>query len=73
MTVTFTPPTGSMGLGNVDIALALTQGLITQSKIEKIDPKVLYAALMGPGGILQQRSQGMGWGDIAKGHGLELK
>jgi hypothetical protein len=62
-----------MGLGNVDIALALTQGLMTQSKISKADPKQLYAALMGPDGILQQRARGTGWGEIAKSLGLELK
>lgn len=73
LTITFTPPTGNMGPGNVDIALALTQALMTQNNISKPDPKQLYAALMGANGILQQRAQGTGWPVIAKSLGLELK
>ena len=73
LSITFTPPTGVMGLGNVDIVLALTQGMMTRSKVSKPDPKQLYSALMGPDGILTQRARGTGWPEIAKSLGLELK
>jgi hypothetical protein len=70
----FTSPTGPLGLGNVDIALALTDALVTQQGIAKpAAPKQLRPALLGDSGILQLRAQGMGWGDIAKLLGFELK
>ncbi|MBI3044984.1 MAG: hypothetical protein HYY78_19375 [Betaproteobacteria bacterium] len=71
--VTFTPPTGNMSLGNVDIALALMEAVLTHSNISKAEPKQIYAVLMGDPGILQQRAKGMGWGAIAKSLGFILK
>ncbi len=73
LTITFTPPTGKVGLGNVDIALALTEALFTQNNIAKPDPKQLHGALMLSPGILQLRANGMGWGEIAKTLGFTLK
>ena len=70
----FTSPTGAMGLGNVDVTLALTDALLTQQSVMKpAAPKQIRAALMNDGGILQLRAKEMGWGDIAKTLGLELK
>jgi len=70
--VTFIPPTGSMGLGNVDIALALTEAAL--SAISNPTPNQLYTALMHSNtGILQLRSRGMGWGELAKVLGFTLK
>jgi hypothetical protein len=70
----FTSPTGAMGLGNVDVALALTDALLTQQGVTKpATPKQLRAALVGDNNILQLRAKGMGWGDIAKSLGFELK
>lgn len=70
----FTSPTGPLGLGNVDIALALTDALLTQQSVAKpASPRQLRAALIGDGGVLQLRASGMGWGDIAKQMGFELK
>ena len=74
VTVSFTPPTGNMGLGNVDIALALTEAVLTQQSIATPNPYQLQAALMNPdNGILQMRAKKMGWGDIAKALGFEVK
>ena len=70
----FTSPTGPMGLGNVDITLALTDALLTQQGVKKpATPAQLRAALVGDSGILQLRANGMGWGEIAKLLGFELK
>jgi len=71
--ITFTPPTGNMSLGNVDLALALMEAVLTHSNISKAEPKQIYAVLMGDPGILQQRAKGMGWGAIAKSLGFILK
>jgi hypothetical protein len=74
LVVTFTPPTGTMGLGNVDIALALTQAFVTQQGVAKANPKQLYAAMMDPeSGVLALRAKGMGWGEVAKVLGFTLK
>ncbi len=74
VTVNFTPPTGNMGLGNVDTALALTEAVLTQQKITTPNPYQLQTALMDPNtGILQLRAKGMGWGDLAKALGFTLK
>jgi hypothetical protein len=86
--VTFTPPTGNMGLGNVDIALAFTAAQLLELQIEKALPKQLEAALMGGQveygtsnpqlkkslpGILKLRAGGKGWGQIADDLGYKLK
>jgi hypothetical protein len=72
--VTFTPPTGNMGLGNVDIALALTEAVLTQQNIATPTIFQLQNALMDPNtGVLQLRAKKMGWADIAKTLGFEVK
>ena len=73
MKVTFTPPTGNMGLGNVDIALALMESVLTHANITKPNPRQIQSALVGDAGVLTMRAGGMGWGDVAKTLGFELK
>ncbi len=83
--VTFTPPTRPMGWGNVSIALAIAQRELAVQGITSPTPQRLQAALMGGSiavgnpphkenlqGVLQLRSQGMGWGRIAKVYGFKL-
>ena len=70
----FTPPTGNMGLGNVDVALALTEAVMTQQGIASPTIFQVQNALMNTSnGILQMRAKKMGWGDIAKALGFEVK
>lgn len=67
----FDPPTGKMGYGNVNIALALAQ----ESLPENPTPEQLKAALIGTSakpGILAQRADGQGWGQIAQSMGIKL-
>jgi hypothetical protein len=79
-TVEFVPPTEAMGFGNVDVALALMEADIKSKKLLKIKPQHIKAALMGESvedvtfdGILKMRAAGMGWGEIAKSLGFELR
>ena len=72
---TFTPPTGKMGNGNIDIALSLAQQKLRQQGITNPTSEQLKAALMGDAtnpGILQQRADGRGWGQIANSMGIKL-
>lgn len=74
---TFTPPTGKMGYGNIDNALALAQESLADQGITKPTPAQLEAALMGDKnlkleGILQMRADGKGWGQIAQSLGFKL-
>lgn len=76
-TETFTPPTGKMGYGNIDNALALAQESLADQGITKPTPAQLEAALMGDpnlklDGILQMRAEGKGWGQIAQSLGFKL-
>jgi hypothetical protein len=67
----FDPPTGKMGYGNVNIALSLAQ----ESLPENPSPEQLKAALIGTSakpGILAQRADGQGWGQIAQSMGIKL-
>lgn len=83
---TFTPPTGTMGHGNTFISLALARQQLandgfTQPTAEQIQTSLMggsFTVDSGPGagtytyqGVLQMRSQGMGWGQIA--HALNMK
>lgn len=83
---TFTPPTGTMGHGNTFISLALARQQLandgfTQPTAEQIQTSLMggsFTVGSGPGartytyqGVLQMRSQGMGWGQIA--HALNMK
>jgi hypothetical protein len=65
---TIDPPTRKMGLGNVDNALALTEASLEQQGIGDPSPEQLKAALLG---VLEQRADGKGWGQIA--HSLDIR
>ena len=56
-TTSFTPPTGKMGYGEVNISLALAEALMGSGSTQ---------------GILQLRASGMGWGQIANSPGFKL-
>jgi hypothetical protein len=85
--VSFTPPTRPMGNGNVYISLALAKQQLASLGVTQPTPEQLKAALVGGTittgsgtdartvtltGVLTQRSQGMGWGNIAKSQGVSL-
>ena len=75
--VTFTPPTKPMGYGNITRALDFANRDLAAAGITDPTPEQISAALMGGtvinaqgqvttmDGVLQLRSQGMGWGQIA--------
>lgn len=65
---TFTPPTGKMGFGNVDNALALAEASLKKDGITEPTPAQLERATMA---ILQDRADGKGWGQIAKENGFK--
>ena len=68
-TTTFTPPTGKMGNGSVDNALLLAQESLKKQGITNPTPDQLKSALSG---VLDQRAQHKGWGEIAKSMGVKL-
>lgn len=83
VTTTVDPATGSMGLGNVFISLALAQESLQQAGIANPTPEQLDAALNGGSvvvegktialqGVLVQRAAGAGWGQIAQSLGVRL-
>lgn len=83
-TSSFMPPTGTMGWGNVDIALAFTEAQLKEVGLTSPKPPQVQAALMGGEvtspyakatfpGILQLRASGMGWGQIADKLGFKLQ
>lgn len=73
VSITFTPPTGNMGWGNVDIALALAEAKFTHLNISP-NAQLLQSTLMDSNtGILTMRASGMGWPNIAKALGFVLK
>ena len=63
------PATGKMGYGNVNTAISLAKTSLAQQNISNPTPAQLASALNG---VLGQRSQGMGWGQIAKSMGVTL-
>jgi len=77
-------PTKPMGWGSVSHALALAQLSLRQAGIENPTAPQLQAALDGGSiktadgktvtlpGVLQQRAEGMGWGQIAKTYGTTM-
>lgn len=83
-TATFTPTTSKMGLGNIDISLALAQASLAAQGIAEPTPEQLQTALNGGeltledgtlvdmNGVLQMRADGMGWGQIAQSLGTKL-
>lgn len=79
--VSFTPPTRPMGYGNVTRALDLANRQLAAAGITDPSPQEIRAALTGGtvstptgsltlDGVLQLRSQGMGWGQIAHAVGV---
>ena len=87
-TTTFTPPTGKMGWGEVKHALALAQDALAKAGLANPTAEQLQTALVGGDivvtnadgttttttlkGVLTMRSEGMGWGNIAKAGGTKL-
>jgi hypothetical protein len=76
-------PTGKMGYGNVKISLALAQESLRQQNIMQPTSEQLRTSLVGgemvsgdstttTNGILQMRSEGMGWGQIAQKYDVKL-
>lgn len=65
----FTPKTGKMGNGNVDNALALAEADLKRQGITNPTSEQLKTSLTG---VLQQRADGKGWGQIAKSMGIKL-
>jgi hypothetical protein len=85
--LTFDPPTRPMGYGNVFISLALAEQQLANLGVTNPTPQQIEAALVGgtitagtgtttqvveSPGILTLRSEGMGWGNIAKAQGMNL-
>lgn len=75
----FTPATGKMGLGSVNIALALAQASLKEQGITNPTPEQLQAALNGGtvgntrfSGVLQMRAEGKDWGKIAQSIRVKL-
>lgn len=68
-TETFTPPTGKMGYGNIDNALALAEASLAKQGITQPTPGQLEASVMD---VLKLRADGMGWGQIAQHYGFKL-
>lgn len=73
------PPTGTMGYGNVRIALRLAQGELSTFGIVQPTPDELAAILLGGeidgtpvDGVLALRAEGMGWGEIARQYGMTV-
>ena len=66
---TFTPPTGKMGYGNVDNALALAEASLAKQRITNPTPAQLEASLMD---VLKARAGGQGWGQIANSMDIKL-
>lgn len=78
------PPTGKMGVGNVNVALALAEASLKEQGIAKPTAEQLKAALNGGtitdssgktvqmSGVLQMRADGKGWGEIAHSLGFKL-
>lgn len=80
-TAIFTPPTRPMGYGNITRALDFAMRDLAAAGIENPTPSEIQAALSGGTvstatgditfqGVLQLRSQGMGWGQIAHSIGV---
>lgn len=83
-TTSFTPATGKLGYGNIDIALSLGKALLAAQGIHNPSPEQIQAALNGGmittksgqqvklDGVLTLRAGGMGWGQIAHQYGFKL-
>lgn len=78
-TTTIDPPTGTMGYGNIRIALRLAQAQLNDLGITQPTAEELSAVLVGGtidgaqvDGILTLRAEGMGWGQIAQKYGTTV-
>jgi hypothetical protein len=80
---TFTPATGKLGVGEINIALSLAKAALEKEGITNPTPAQLAAALNGGtfattngpvsmSGVLSQRQAGQGWGQIANSMGVKL-
>jgi hypothetical protein len=80
---TFTPDTGKLGYGNVNIALSLAQAELSKAGITQPTAAQIVVALNGGTltstggavslpGVLALRSKGEGWGEISKTLGFKL-
>lgn len=74
---TFLPPTRPMGYGNITRAIDLASRQLAAAGVTEPTPAQIQAAMMGGEvngvslqGVLQLRSQGMGWGQIAHAIGV---
>ena len=65
----FNPRFEKMGYGNIDNALALAEASLQKQGIANPTPDQLKTALTG---VLQQRADGKGWGEIAHSMGFKL-
>jgi len=82
--VMFIPPTGKLGYGNVDHALAIAAASLEKHGITSPSATELATALMGGNvvtprsgtvavdGVLRLRAEGKGWGQIAQAYGVKL-
>ncbi|MEO8118615.1 MAG: hypothetical protein ABI606_04740 [Rhodoferax sp.] len=79
----FSPATGKLGYGNINIALSLAKADLAKQGITSPTPSQLAAALNGGlvttatgtvtmAGVLAQRQTGLGWGQIANAMGVKL-
>jgi len=79
----FTPATGKLAYGNINIALSLAKADLAKQGITNPTPSQLAAALNGGvvttatgpvtmSGVLAQRQAGLGWGQIANAMGVKL-
>ena len=66
---TFKLPTGKMGYGSVDNALALAEASLAKRGTTNPTPLQLEGAVMD---VLTMRSSGQGWGQIAQSMGIKL-
>jgi len=86
--LSFTPPTGNMGWGDVNLSLAFTEAQLTEIGIGTPTPRQLIAVLMSGeveygnatpklkkvfDGVLVLRAKKMGWGQIAAQFGYKLQ
>src|SRR5439155_22927542 len=65
----FNPRFKKMGYGNIENALALAEASLPKQGVTKPTAAQLKTALTG---VLQQRADGKGWGEIAHSMGLKL-
>lgn len=68
-TTTIHPPTGKMGYGNVDNALALAEASLQKQGITNPNAEQLKTSLLA---VLQMRADGRGWGEIANSLGFRV-